>query len=156
MTQNLMTLDLSGELVTTMDHGIEILEAVTAQFLSMTPDEVRRIVKMGDQTEQFCRQTALVLEQNKHVLPPTLDLEDMKRDMAAYELLRPRLLRLKEVLARVEDTQRALGSDVMTAALAGYKLMKMFGKSEGLDALKSAIGTRGSGRPAKPEPTPAS
>lgn len=156
MTQNLMTIDLTGEVITSMDHGIEILEAVTAQFLTMTPEEVRRIVKMGDHTEQFCRQTTLVLEQNQHVLPPTLNLEDMKKDMAAYELLRPRLLRLKEVLARVEDTQRALGSDVMTSALAGYKPMKMFGKSEGLDALKNAIGPRGGGKAAKPEPTPGS
>ena len=95
-----------------------------------------------------------MLEQNTHVLPPTLDLADMKRDMAAYELLRPRLLRLKEILARVEDTQMALGSNVMTAALAGYKLMKMFGKSEGLDALKNAMGARGGSKPAKSDATP--
>ena len=156
MTQNLITLDFTDEWVATMDRAIEALEAVTAPFLSLTTEEVRRLVKMGDQTEQFCRQTALVLEQNQHVLPPTLDLADMKRDMAAYDALRPRLLRLKEVLARAEDTQMALGSDVMNAALAGYKLMKMFGKSEGLDALKSAIGPRGSGKPAKAEPTPES
>lgn len=154
MTQNLMTPNFTGESLAQMDHGIEMLEAMTADFLSLTPDEVRRIVKMGDHTEQFCRQTTLVLEQNTHVLPPTLDLADMKRDMAAYELLRPRLLRLKEVLARVEDTQMALGSNVMTAALAGYKLMKMFGKSEGLDALKNAMGARGGSKPAKSDATP--
>ena len=130
-----------------VEDGLDgLLPETVGTVRRLTPDEVRRIVKMGDQTEQFCRQTALVLEQNQHVLPPTLDLADMKRDMAAYELLRPRLLRLKEILARVEDTQMALGSDIMVAASDGYALMKMFGKAEGLSALQESMAALRPGR----------
>lgn len=156
MNQNLVTLDLPVDTLAALDRAIEALETLTDKFVTLTPDEVRHLVKMGDQTEQFCRQTALVLEQNQQVLPPTFDLADMKRDMESYELLRPRALRLREVMARVDDTQIALGSDVITASLAGYKLMKMFGKSEGLDALKKAIGPRGGGKPGKDDPEPTS
>jgi hypothetical protein len=46
----------------------------------------------------------------------------------------------------------ALGSDVITAALEGYTLMKMFGKSEGLETLRQAMSVRKSIGKAKPKP----
>jgi hypothetical protein len=75
-----------------------------------------------------------------------LKLEEVRRDLAAFDAIRPRLLRLLEVLAKMQDTQTALGSDVLMASLEGYALMKMFGKGEGLEALRQAMAVR---RPTK-------
>ena len=61
-------------------------------------------------------------------------------------LLRPRVARLRCLLTRGDDTEMALGSDVLGAALDGYALAKVFGKGAGLDALKDVVSVRFSGR----------
>jgi hypothetical protein len=45
-----------------------------------------------------------------------------------------------------EDTEMALGSDILTAALEGYALMKMYGKAEWLEELRQAMAVRNPGR----------
>jgi hypothetical protein len=52
------------------------------------------------------------------------------------------LLRLARLSARGSDTEMALGSDVMSAALEGYALLKVSGRNQSLEALRAALGTR--------------
>lgn len=152
MTQNLVSVHLSDADLSSLDQAIAALEVLSARFVSLSGDEVRGLTKMGDKSEPFCRQTLMVLEQNRETLPPSFDLAEMKADLAAMDVLRPRVLQLKEVLARMEDTLIALGSDTMVAASEGYALMKMFGKAEGLSALQQTMLVRRPGRPRQPEP----
>jgi hypothetical protein len=152
MTQNLISLDLPAKTLEALDQAIATLEAVVAPFITLSPDEVRGLVKMGGKSEQFCRQTLVVLDQNQDTLPPSFKLAEVRNDLAAFDAIRPRLLRVQEVLAKMQDTQTALGSDVLMASLEGYALMKMFGKSEGLEALRQAMAVR---RPVKAATKPA-
>lgn len=152
MTQNLISLDLPAKTLEAFDQAIAMLEEVVAPFITLSVDEVRGLVKMGGKSEQFCRQTLVVLDQNQDTLPPSFKLSEVQGDLAAFDAIRPRLLRLQEVLAKMQDTQTALGSDVLMASLEGYALMKMFGKSEGLEALRQAMAVR---RPVKAATKPA-
>jgi hypothetical protein len=68
--------------------------------------------------------------------------------------LRPHLTSLRQLVARADDTEMALGSDILTAALEGYALARVFGKGAGLDALKEAMAGRYS-RKRKPSPVAA-
>lgn len=139
MTQNLVSLTLSAKNLDALDGAIATLEQEVAAFVSLAPEVVRGLVKMGDKSEQFCRQTAMVLAQNGDILPPSFQAAEMQADLTAFDALRPRLLRLQEVVAKMEDTRIALGSDILMASLEGYSLMKMFGKGEGLEALRQAM-----------------
>lgn len=149
MTQNIVSIDLSAEALAELDQALTTIERVFEPFITLLADEVRALNKMGDKSEQFCRQTALVLEHNRDILPPSFSVAEMQRDFAAFDALRPRLLRLREVVAKAEDTETALGSDILVAMLEGYALMKMFGKSEGLETLRKAMLVRNPGRKTK-------
>ena len=149
MPQKLISLDIGADAIAAVDQAIAALENFTKPFLTLTADEKKDLFKMGDKSVTFCQQTAMVLEQNQQALPANFDYAEMKSDLAAYTLLEPRILRIKEVLARMEDTQTALGSDVMVAASEGYALMKMFGKAEGLGELQQTMKSRRPGRPRK-------
>lgn len=46
------------------------------------------------------------------------------------------------LLARADDTEMALGSDILTTALEGYALAKVFAKGAALEALKEAMASR--------------
>ena len=146
MPQNLVSLDISADEIAAMDQAIATLEALTKPFITLSTDDKNSLFKMGDKSVAFCQQTALVLAQNKDALPPSFDYSEMEDDLAAYAALQSRVLRIREVLAKLDDTQMALGSDVMVAASEGYALMKLFGKAEGLSELQQAMRVRRPGR----------
>ncbi len=153
MPQNLISLDITPDAIAKVDEAIQILEAFTAPFITLTNQQKQELFKMGDKSILFCQQTAMVLEQNQDVLPPTFNYEEMKTDLADHAAIAPRVLRIREVLAKMEDTQIALGSDVMVASSEGYALMKLFGKAEGLTELQDAMRLRRPGRPRKDDQT---
>ena len=101
---------------------------------------------MGGKSEAFCRQTLIVLEQNSHIVPPGLDLAGAAQDLVALDLLRPRFNRLRQLAGRADDTEAALGSDLMSMALEGYALAKVLGKGSELETLKNAMSARFSRR----------
>ena len=138
MAQNLISLDLTDNLPK-FDAALDAIEQVMDIFVSLTPEQVRRLTKIGDKSETFCRQTAAILEQNKQALPPGFDLEELKRDFAAYDALRPRLLRLQALTAKCADTRVALGSDIQTASYDGYDLLKKYGKADNVAPLQESM-----------------
>ncbi|MBS0371276.1 MAG: hypothetical protein JSS57_19005 [Proteobacteria bacterium] len=130
------------------------LEAKLGGLITLSADERRKAVKMGDKSEAFCRQTELVLRQNPGIVPGNFDLAAFQQDIAALDVLRPCLQRLRTLTDRADDTELALGSDIMSAAYDGYALAKVGGKGTALDTLKESMQTRLSRKPrsaAKPE-----
>jgi hypothetical protein len=95
---------------------------------------------MGVKTEAACRQTLIVLAQNRQLLPPGFDLPEAERDLATLDQLRPVFARIRQLAARGDDTEMALGSDILSASLEGYALAKAIGKGAALDALRESMG----------------
>ncbi|GLT22410.1 hypothetical protein GCM10007933_18690 [Zoogloea oryzae] len=146
MTQNLISLDLSADDVAEFDAALAVIETFVKPLLSLTAEEAKGLSKMGDKSEQFCRQAAMLLGQNRDMLPATFPLDEMVSDLASFDVLRPRAVRLHDAVARLDDTLMALGSDVMVAASKGYGLMQMFGKDESLTMLQDAMLVRRPGK----------
>lgn len=90
----------------------------------------------------FCRQTLGVLAQNPKIVPEGLGLPDAQADLVALDALRPRMQRLRMLVGRGDDTETALGADIFSAALEGYGLRKLSGKSHGLERLRQELSTR--------------
>ena len=146
MNQNLVSIEFSPATLVKLDDAIGVIEEVFASFVQLSAEQVRKLNKMGSMSEHFCRQTLAVLEQNQGILPPDFDLGEVQRDMLAFETLRPRMRRIRDFAATGSDTEMALGSDVFTAALEGYSLMKLFSKSESLEDLRDAMAVLRPGR----------
>jgi hypothetical protein len=142
MGQNIISITFDEQALTAIDQTIGALEAQMANLIDLNVEARRALPKMGDKSEAFCRQTLNVLAQNPQVVPPSLDLAEAQRDLQALDVLRSRSSRLRQLVGRVEDTELALGSDVMSAALDGYALLKVLGKGSGLEALRKEVGAR--------------
>ena len=97
---------------------------------------------MGDKSEAFARKAVEVLHNNPNVLPGNFDLAELRRDLAGFDQLRSRLMRVARIHERMADSQLALGSDVMSATLEGYAFLKVAGQGEGLDAARKALAVR--------------
>ena len=150
MTQNLVAIEFSQADLDAIDGALATLEAKLDVLVTLTAEQRRKAVKMGDKSEVFCRQTELVLRQNPGIVPSNFDLAGLQEDLTALDALRPRLQRLRALTDRADDTELALGSDILSASLDGYALAKVGGKGTALDTLKDAMQTRLSRKPRKP------
>ena len=142
MSQNVISMELGAQQWADVDRALTTLEHALAGMLALTGLQRSRLVKMGDKSEAFCRQALDLMGENPGVLPVKFDLAEARRDLAMHDALRPRLMRLERLFEKASDTDIALGSDVMTAALEGYAFLKIAGKGEGLDSLRRTLSAR--------------
>jgi len=142
MSQNLVTLTLTDTQLLAVDQALSDLETQLVELVALTVPQRRKLSRMGDKSEAFCRQTLSALTQNPQVVPPSLKLAESLGDLVALDALRPRLQRLQRLAERATDTEALLGSDVMRCALDGYALLKRAGRNQGLEGLVKELGSR--------------
>ena len=158
MTQDLLQLDISDTDWADIDAAITVLETkLAAKLTDLTVEQRSRLTKMGPKSETFARQCLVVGRQNANRLPPdtATDLTASEGDLDSFDKLRPRLARLNTIFERAQDSEMALGSDVMVFALSLYGVLKAIGVGAGLDDLRAEIGRRFARGPrATPPPPP--
>jgi hypothetical protein len=142
VSQNIISLVLTDAQIKTAMDALTALEGALGGLIALDGEERRRLTKMGQKSEVFCRQAISVLAQNPQIVPPSLHVADAQADLLALDKLRPLLDRLQKLAERGNDTEIGLGSDVMDVALEGYGLLKVSGKNQGLDGLRKELGTR--------------
>ena len=155
MTQNLVTLNLTDAQLTAVDAALTELETQLGALIALPAPTKKALNKMGSKSESFCRQTLRVLEQNPQMVPANVPLANALAGLTALEQLRPRMVRLSRLSERASDTDIAIGSDVMDVALQGYGLLKLTGRTEGLEPLRRELGVRFAKTPRQaPQPVP--
>jgi len=142
MSQNLISLRFATEQLAAIDAALASLEQELSALIAIPAQERRQLTKMGDKSEAFCRQAVEVLAANPKVLPQNFDLAELQQDLATLDQLRPRLVRMTRLMERATDTETALGSDIMSSALEGYAMLKVAGKTEGVEGLRRTLATR--------------
>lgn len=142
MPQNLISLTLTETDHAAIADALSTLESKLSGLISLSTDERRSLNKMGEKSETFCRRTLVAMSDNAGLIPADVDMAEAQRDLAQLDALRPHIARLTKLLGRAEDSEMALGSDVMVTALEGYALLKVLGKGSGLDALRKDMSAR--------------
>jgi len=142
MGQNLISLALNDAELAAIDAALATLEEHLGALIDLDAEQRRSLPKMGDKSEAFCRQTLNLLALNPQFVPPGLGLDQAERDLAALDVLRSRTHRLQRLTGRAEDSEIALGSEVMRVSLEGYALLKRMGRGSGLEALRQDLGAR--------------
>jgi hypothetical protein len=157
MSQDLVSLVFTEAELAEIDAALTTLETRFAGLIALTPDERRSLRRMGTISEPFCRRTLLGMQQNPQLIPPNIDLAGGMQDLATLDALAPRLARLQRLNERADDTEAALGSDIMVLCTDGYRLLDIAGKAQGLDGLRSELSVRFRRKRAKKtEPEPGS
>lgn len=154
-SQNLVSLSLTDAQLQAVDQALTDIEAQLTGLIAMNASQRKKLMRMGDKSEAFCRQTLSVLAQNPQVVPPSLSVAGAQADLETLDRLRPRMQRLARLAERATDTDIALGSDVMRCALDGYALLKVSGRNQGLEGLRKDLGTRFAKSTRQSEPQPA-
>ena len=151
MSQNIIDITFENDALADIDGALGILHMRLGGLVALDPVKRRRLHKMGDKSEAFCRLAVDVLTSNPQILPPTFDLAALQRDVAALDALRARTVQLMRLYQRMLDTEMALGSDIMSNSVEGYQLLKLAGKSGGLDSLRKQLSVRFKSKRARAE-----
>ncbi len=122
-----LSLTFAAEDLAAVDAALDALELRLAMLISLRPDIQLGLARMGEKSEAFCRRTLTAMAVQPQMMVPEFDLAAAQADLAAADALHPRLVRLRRLAERAEDTELALGSDVMVAALQSHAWLEAAG-----------------------------
>ena len=153
MSQNLSPLVVSPEQVASARSLVAQGQAALGPLVSLTDEQRRSMVHMGPKSQPFMFQMLRLMEQNPHLLPPSIDLAGGLTDRAALELLLPLQEEVTRFKTMLDDTIDAIGSDLLMLGLEGYAQFRLSGDTHGLGDLKKELSARwakSSRKPAAP------
>lgn len=147
--------EISADTLARFDQALATIQEVLAPFSPMTADDPGRpLYEMQTVHEAFCRQTLLVLDENRDALPPVYGLETVEWGLRTFDALRLRILRLGELATEGQATVAVLADGLVDAAIKGYVLLKIVGEPESVRRLQGLRETfrRRPGSPPEGEP----
>ncbi len=141
MSQNLATIELTAAEITAIKGALQTIRTTLGdRAVSLTPSQRQTLVKMGDNTRVFCQQAVAGLQQNAGSMPPDLDVPGLVQDMADYTALESIFVEYEAVGELLDDTLKALASDVMTNSIIGVTFLKALNKiNPALDTLLGSL-----------------
>lgn len=145
-TENLVSLNLNDTQIANVDAALAVLETELSGLIALNATIKRRMRKMGKKSESFSRQALQVVSQKPEMIPPNVPIREALEDLRQLDQLRPRLARLTLLCQRGEDTDAALGNDIMHVALQAYSLMKLTGAKQGMAPLRRELSDTFTGR----------
>jgi hypothetical protein len=152
MPENRVSASLSDANQKAVMDAIQTIKDKLPFLIDLTPDERRKLPKIGDTGHNFAAQALVVATQNEGILPRAFDLEEFQRDVALLASLRPIVAAVTQLQELLEDTYLEVGSEAYAAALAVYGYAKASDKGAALDKLLADMKQRFSRRTGKASP----
>ncbi|MFA6287109.1 MAG: hypothetical protein WC661_06945 [Opitutaceae bacterium] len=122
-------------------------------LIDLSPTEKRRLFKMGDGSRAFVEKALIAAQANPQVFPPSFDLDEYARDWALWAQMGTLSNNVTQLAELIDDTQTALGADLMNAGLTAYGYLSKASVG-GLEEIKADLGKRFDRRSsASPTPT---
>lgn len=146
--------ELTAEARKAISDAFDTIEKNLPFLISLTPDERKGRVLMGDRNKPFVERTLEGAHIAPELLPRSIVVANIERQLALYRALSPVVARMTSLAEQIEDTHSQVGSEVYTQALEMYRHFKAAGRTEGLDELIDNMGKRfnGQGRKKKTPP----
>jgi uncharacterized protein YejL (UPF0352 family) len=123
--------------------AIATIHANMPFLVSLTPDERRKRVKMGDKSLAFVNNSLSVTQNNSEVVPASFNIAEFNRDYQLTIALTEVLNLLEQLTEKVDDTLMAVGSESMASSLLVYDYVKTAAKhAPGLKSVADQLGER--------------
>ncbi len=104
-------------------------KTLVPKLKALTPADRHDILKLGEKSQAFVTKSYEYAIQHPELVPPYLNLEDMKINMDAVDSLRNIHQALEQLAALTHDSLILSGSDAYSAALVFYESVKVAAKN---------------------------
>ena len=123
--------------------AIATIQARLPFLISLTTDERRKRIKMGDKSLAFVRNSVTATQNNPEIVPSSFDIAEFARDYQLTVDLTEVLGLLEQLTEKVDDTLLAVGSESMSGSLLVYDYVKTAARrSPGLKSVADQLGDR--------------
>ena len=156
MATNHVSIGFAEDQLARVIAAILVLETELSSLISIPFAERKGMLKMGDKSEVFVRETLAVLLDNPKIVSESLGVPEAVADLKALDQIRTFLRRLQVLVEKAESTELALGADLFQAMLEGYAMLKVSGKHHGLESKRRELSARFAKTRRAAEPAPAS
>lgn len=127
--ENKVKIVLTDEQKATIDAALKSLKDTLGPVLiSLTPDEKKSMLILGDKTLSFVNKNLMYSNQNPEFIPSYLNQNDWSVDMQAWNDLAPINSQLKELNSLLNDTIALCGNEAYRQALTYYNNVKQAAK----------------------------
>lgn len=134
---------LPADDVDAIKAALSLIQTKLPFLINLTPEERRRLCKMGDKSFAFVNNSLTAAQSNPSVLPTGFDVTEFARGYELSTALMEVLLGLKQLTEQVDDTLMAVGSEAMTSSLDVYEYVKAAARRQpGLKAVADQLGDR--------------
>jgi hypothetical protein len=89
-------------------------------LITLDTKEKRSIFKHGAGSTDFAQEALFAAKQFSQVLPPSFDMSEYESDTVLFKLTSEIRTVLASLLAKIDDTQTAIGGESMAASLEVY------------------------------------
>lgn len=134
---------VSAEDLAEIKAAIATIQTRLPFLISLTADERRKRIKMGDKSLAFVRNSVTVTQNNPEIVPSNFDIAEFTRDYQLTVDLTEVLSLLEQLTEKVDDTLLAVGSESMGGSLLVYDYVKAAARhSPGLKSVADQLGER--------------
>jgi len=156
MFNNLIDADLPVEVEEQAVQFIRSAEALFPYLIGLTPDERKKIPKMGVRSLDFVERSVMHARENRNLLPSFITMEQFERDFRLLMGMR-RVLSITEIFStKLKDTYFVVGSELFSASREFYNAVKRAAKSGvlGSEKIRRELAVRYTKQPTKEEAIP--
>lgn len=120
-----LSVTLTPAEITTLNDAITAFRTVLdGKTVNLTPEERSQLYKMRNNRLSLAEIALDQANSNPNLVPPYINLTEAQRDMAYYKQLRTYASILQSLLETIDDTQKAVGSEVLKFCLPYYQSVK--------------------------------
>jgi hypothetical protein len=124
MPENRVSATILPEDLEAIQAAIATLKEKLPFLLSLTTEESKSLLRLGDKSRAFVAKTLEFASQHPEILPTMFDLQEMEEDLSLFEALYPIQMALTELTEQVTDTMAVAGSEAYAAARLVYSYAK--------------------------------
>ena len=134
--------------------AVKALEAAAPFLIDLRSEQRKTMVRYSDKDLGFILKALAIAEQHPEILPPSFNLDAMRRDVDALNKLTTMLQGLTRITGLFEDSRYAAGSESEGHALTVYQFIKTHHALTGeLEEAVADLGKQFARKPPKPAPT---
>jgi FixJ family two-component response regulator len=124
-SQNLISIEFpAADLLEINAFIAKIKVLMPAGMVTLTADERRAYLKMGDKTVAFVEKALDYGQMNSEIVPAYVNIAELKKDLEAVKAMVTILRKLEELTSMLDDSIILAGSEAYAAALSIYAATK--------------------------------
>ena len=139
MIENVVSINMDEAKQNRIKDALEVLKVELLPILiSLSSKDRLSKVKVNDKSLPFVEKALAYAEKYPNMLPPSMNIPELKTDLESMKLLRNFLVTTKQISQGLEDTAMQAGSEAMQMALLLYGQFKQ-SAALGLVGAKGAV-----------------